>query len=93
MITKPFIFTGSELEINYRTSAAGSLRVEVQDADGVPLPGYALDDCREIIGDETSRKVAWKQGSGVDSFSGKAVRLRFTLSDSDLYSFRFQTGN
>jgi hypothetical protein len=32
IITRPFTFTGGELEINYSTSAAGEIRIEIQDA-------------------------------------------------------------
>ena len=32
--TRPIVFDGGELELNYSTSAAGSVRVEVQDAEG-----------------------------------------------------------
>jgi hypothetical protein len=93
MLTKPFTFTGHRLEINYRTGAPGFVRVEVQDAAGTPIPGYALDDCLEIIGDETERKVRWKGGADVGSLAGQPVRLRFLMKDADLYSLRFTDGD
>jgi len=89
MVTKPFTFTGSKLEANFETSAAGGLQVEIQDEAGKPLPGYALADCPEVIGDEIDRVVSWKAGSDVASLAGKPVRLRFVLRDADLYSLRF----
>ena len=55
-------FTGNRLEINFATSAAGSLRVEVQDAGGKPADGFSIDDCDEIIGDRIERIVSWKRG-------------------------------
>jgi len=89
LITKPFTFTGSELEINFVTSAAGGVRVEIQDTDGKAIPGYALADCPEMIGDEIGRVVAWSGGSDVSKLAGRVVRLRFELKDADLYSLRF----
>jgi hypothetical protein len=89
MVTKPFRFTGHELEINYRTSAPGSVRVELQDAAGKPLPGHALADCVEIIGDEIARTVRWKNGPDVRQHAGQPVRLRFVLRDADLYALQF----
>lgn len=89
LITKPFTFTGKRLELNYETSAAGSIRVEIQDAAGGPIPGYTLADATEIFGDEIARIHAWKQTSDVASLSGKPIRLRFVMRDADLYSFRF----
>ncbi|MDP7015912.1 MAG: hypothetical protein QGG36_08940 [Pirellulaceae bacterium] len=88
-VTKPIVFKGSELEINYSTSAAGSVLVELQDAEGKPIPGRALADCHEIFGDEIDRAVAWKNGAGVEQLAGKPLRLRFVLKDADLFSFRF----
>ena len=44
LVTKPFVFSGSNLELNFETSAAGGVRVEIQDESGKPFPGYALAD-------------------------------------------------
>ncbi len=63
MLTKPFVFAGTALEINDRTGAPGFVRVEIQDADGTPIPGYTLDDSPGIIGDEIERVIGWKGGS------------------------------
>ena len=89
-ITKPITFSGGKLEINYSTSAAGQMRVELQDAGGKPLPGFALEDCEPIWGDHIARIVKWKGGNDVGAHAGKAVRLRFEMSDADLFSIRFQ---
>jgi hypothetical protein len=89
-LTKPLIFEGRQLEINYRTSAAGFVRVEIQDEAGRAFSGYTLKDCGDIIGDEVARVVAWKGAPGVQRFAGKAVRLRFEMKDADLFSFKFQ---
>ncbi len=90
LITKPIKFTGTKLEINYSTSAAGRVRVELQDADGKALPGFALDDCLPIYGDDIARFVKWKAGEDVNAFAGKPVRLRFAMEDADLFSLRFR---
>ena len=90
IITRPITFAGGALEINYRTSAAGSVRVEIQDAEGKPISDHALDNCQDIIGDEVERVVAWKHGADVNRLAGRTVRLRFFLKNADLYSFRFR---
>lgn len=89
VVTKPVVFEGDELQINYSTSAAGSVRVELQDESGKPLPGFALDDCIESIGDRVQHTVRWKNGGDVGRTAGQPVRLRFVLMDADLYSFQF----
>jgi hypothetical protein len=83
LLTKPFKTTGGELELNFSTSAGGGIRVEVQDESGKPLPGYALSDSRELIGDSVARTITKVQPNG------RPIRLRFVLQDADLFSFRF----
>ena len=89
LLTKPLTFSGSKLEINFVTSAAGGIRVEIQDGDGKAIPGYALADCPEIIGDKIDHTVSWSAGTDIARLAGKPVRLRFSMKDADLYSLRF----
>ncbi len=88
--TKAITFAGNYLEINYATSAAGGMRVEIQDTRGQPISGFALEECTEIIGDELDRVVSWKSGKDVAGLAGTSVRLRFQMKDADLFSFRFR---
>lgn len=87
--TKPLQFEGKELEINYSTSAAGFVKVEILDADGKVISGFSKDDAREIIGNEIKRIVDWKSNQSLSSISGKPIRLKFYLKDADLFSFKF----
>jgi hypothetical protein len=89
LTTKPFLFRGRRLALNYATSAVGSVRVEVLRADGSALPGLSRDDCLELYGDEIERLVAWKRGNELTPWADQPVRLRFHLQDADLFSFRF----
>lgn len=77
------------MEVNFATSAAGSLRVELQDSDGKPLKGFSLADCPEMFGDSLNRAVHWNTDRELSALVGKPVRLLFELKDGDLYSFRF----
>jgi len=90
MTTRPFRFLGNELEINYATSAAGSLRFELQDEAGHVFPGFGLSNSREIIGDQISRVVAWTGGTSLKALAGKTVRLRVVMKDADLFSLQFR---
>jgi len=87
--TKLIKFEGKELEINYSTSAAGSVKVELLDADGKPIPGFSKEDAGEIIGNEIKRIVSWKNNPSLSAISGQPVRLKFYLKDADLFSFKF----
>jgi hypothetical protein len=88
-ITRPLAFIGGRLEINFATSAGGTLAVELQDASGRPIGGFGLTDCHLQYGDQLDRTVSWKGRADVSALGGKAVRLRFALRDADVYSFRF----
>lgn len=90
MTTKPLTFTGKALKMNFATSAAGSIRVEIQDTAGKPIPGFGLDDCPEIFGDRLDHVVTWKQQSDVTKLAGQPIRLRFVMKDADLFAIRFQ---
>jgi hypothetical protein len=89
-LTRPIVFEGRELILNYATSAPGSVRVEIQDAEGHPLPGYTLADCPEMYGDQIEQAVAWSGGADVSRLAGQPVRLRFALKDADVFSLRFR---
>lgn len=87
--TRPIRFSGKHLVLNISTSAAGSVRVEIQDAEGKPLDGFALADNR-FFGDKIAHVVSWTKGNDLSALIGKPIRLRFVMRDCDLYSFRFQ---
>ncbi len=90
VISKPLIFSGKELQINFATSAAGSIHFEIQGADCRPIPGFTLEESIEMIGDELDRNVTWKSGRDVSRFAGQPVRLRFVMKDADLYAVQFR---
>ncbi|MES2596583.1 MAG: hypothetical protein V4662_14655 [Verrucomicrobiota bacterium] len=90
MTTKPIRFSGEKLALNYWTSAGGIIRVELLDEAGKPIPGYAAGDCQKIIGNEIRRVVTWGGKENLRDLIGKTVRLRFRITDADLYSLRFE---
>jgi len=90
ILTRPVVFHGSELVINVATASGGSIRVEIRDADGKPIPGFSLAESKQIVGDRIEQPVAWQNGSDASSLAGKPVRLRFAIQDADLYSIRFR---
>jgi hypothetical protein len=89
MVTKPLLVTGEKLVLNVGTSAAGSFRVEVQEPDGEPIPGFMLTESRDFVGDAITYEAVWGRGHGIGALRGRTVRLRFVLQDADLYSIRF----
>ena len=96
LITKPLVFTGTSLVLNYSTAANGSIRIEIQDNNGQPIPGFLLEESPLIFGDKMAEAVPWKHPQGRTDRSpfarlaGKVVRLRFVMRDADLYSIQFK---
>lgn len=84
ILTKAFTFEGSELEINFSSSALGDIKVTVCDENGNELEGYKSI---RIFGDSVSRKVKFEKELRL--LENKPVRLKFELHDCDLYSFKF----
>lgn len=91
LITRPLVFDGHELVLNFSASAAGSVKVEIlQDEEDLPLEGYTLADCREILGDDLERRVVWNGSADVSGLAGLPIRLHFVMRDADLFAFQFR---
>lgn len=91
LLTHPLRFEGKHLHLNFATSASGAILVEIQNAEGQPIPGYTAANCDEVFGDAVDRLVTWNGSPDLGKLAGAAIRLRFTLKDADLYAYRFQT--
>ena len=96
-VTKPFRFEGRDLVLNFSTSAVGSIRIEVQDEDGQPIPGFSLEESPVIFGDHIQRRIRWSRPGFLptdpmrfDRLAERPIRLRFVMKDADIYSFRFR---
>ena len=83
-LTKPFTFDGEALSINFATSALGFVRVEILDEDGNALEGY---DTGRLFGNSLARPCNF--AAPLSALAGKTVRMRISMRDADLYSFRF----
>jgi hypothetical protein len=90
MVTKPFVFKGEKLEINYSTSAGGYIVVGIQTPNGESIPGYRFIDCNMSTGDEIKHYVSWGSKKNVKELSGTPIRLMFVMADADLYSMQFK---
>lgn len=84
VLTKPFIFEGDALKINFATSGAGHVQFRLTDAEGNYIDGY---DSGKIFGDSVDRKVYFAKS--LAELSGKEVRMEISMKDADLYSFKF----
>jgi len=97
--TKPFKLVGSNLKVNVN-AAQGQVCVEILDAAGQPIPGFAKKDCQNIKGiDELRLEPKWNRhtrsagerqsvSSALGVLKDKEVRLRFHLQDAHLHAFK-----
>ncbi len=83
IVTKPFVFDGTSLELNFATSARGFIYVTLHG------PNMVLQSC-ELFGDTLARTVSFD--GDLASLSGKEVVMEMRMSDADIYSFRFVNG-
>jgi hypothetical protein len=87
-LTRPIVFGGRQLRLNYSTSAVGSVQVEIQDESGRPTEDFRLDDMQPLFGDELDAAVFWRGKSDLSALTGRTVRLRFVLKDAHLFTIR-----
>lgn len=90
MVTKTLTFTGTSLYLNYATSAAGSIRVQLLDGDGVAIPGFEAENSFEIVGNQIARAVMWNDSPDISSLAGTPVRIRFVMKDAELFAIQFR---
>ncbi|OPZ69127.1 MAG: hypothetical protein BWY83_02081 [bacterium ADurb.Bin478] len=89
MLSKTLTFSGERLLLNFRTSAAGQIGVEICEESGKPIPGFTLAECRPLIGNELNRAVVWTHGESVAALAGRPIRLRLVMKDAHLYALQF----
>jgi len=88
--TPPLTFDGERLVLNLNTSATGIARVAILDEGGNAVDGFSADRCDLIhTCNEINRVVTWQRNSDVSRLAGRPVRLRFVLTNCDLYAFQF----
>lgn len=87
LVTKPLVFSGKTLVLNYATGPAGSVQVELQDVAGKPIAGFTLADCTSLSGNSIEQAVKWP--GDLASLAGKPVRLRFVMQAVDVFALKF----
>lgn len=89
LVTPTVTFRGNRLRLNIDTGSAGTAFVELQDANGKPIPGFTMADCEEIGGNFIDQAVHWKGKTDLSALAGKPVRIHFKMKRVKLYAFQF----
>jgi len=80
LVTKPLLYEGGRLHLNFSTSARGYVYVTAR------CGKEEIKSC-ELFGDTLDRVVPFN--GDLEAFAGKEVTLEFTMSDADLYAMQF----
>lgn len=80
LVTKEFIYHGDTFLLNFRTSAAGFIRIRLIDSEG-----NTNESC-EIFGNHISRQIAFHKP--IVDFSDKPVRIEMELCDAEVFAFQ-----
>lgn len=86
LTTKELDGSGDSLFVNAVLGSGGSLRAEILDAAGDPLPGFGLADSNPVTGDQLKAELTW-DGADFAAIGDQPVKIRFHLTGGDLYSF------
>ena len=88
--SRPLVFSGNRLSLNVDTGASGYLQVGLTQGNGRPLPGFGLEDCVYINGNQPDAIVEWlESGSDLSALAGQPVRLVIRMRGTRLYALQF----
>lgn len=90
LLTRSLTFDGDELVLNFATGSKGSVEVELLTPDGATITGFDRSQAVPLDGDEIERPVAWKGSTSLAGLRGRPVKLRFHMTNADVYSLRFR---
>ena len=85
LVTEKLTFKGEYFFVN--ACVNGNLKVEILDSTGKVIEGFSKDDCTAISGDKVNTMVTWKNNVTLKSLEGKVIKVKFYMTDGDLYSF------
>ena len=78
-------FEGSYFFVN--ANVKGSLKVELTDEKGEIISGFSKEDCKEYKGNSVKQKIEWKEYSNLNSLNGKIIKVRFYVTEGEIFSF------
>ena len=87
LVTKPVLFDGGTLHLNFASSAYGYIYVSVLDENGDVISN---GESVEVFGDNIDRRVVFENNFALSTCAGKPVRLKFRMRDAKLFSMKFE---
>lgn len=85
--TEKVAFDGKYLFVNADVTQ-GKLTVEIEDESGRPFIGFTGKDCVVMRkSNSTKQLITWRNHEDLSSLCGKNIRIKFYLTNGNLYSF------
>lgn len=86
LTTVPFIVESDSLRLNIDTSASGVAYAALLDESGQVIPGFTVDECDRIQGNDTQYPVTWKGSGDISRLKGRSVRLVLKSRSAKLFA-------
>lgn len=88
VVTKPLTFAEGRKCLFVNANAIGGfVAAEVLDEQGNVLPGFSMEECISAQNDSTKQQIRFVGGHSLAELAGRPVRLRFCMTNADLFSF------
>ena len=88
LVTKPFKLEGSRLQINV-DAEKGWIKVELLEESGKKISGYSAKAAKRYRNlDKLRFSPQWQSSGDLSQLKGRTVKLRFSLQNAKLYSFK-----
>ena len=84
--TRPFVLGGTEIRVDAQID--GSLRAELCEPFGRPLPGFTKANSSVISGDSTGHVLSWK-GADLRHYVHNAVSLRLEVERGRVFNIHW----
>lgn len=89
LTTRPFVLEGPHLELNVAAQDGGTVRVELLDAAGRPIPEFSGKHAVMAENVDSVRfRPNWSPHDDLKPLVGRTVRLRVSLRDARLFAFQ-----
>jgi len=85
LLTRPFVLDKPQLMLNANT-ANGEVWASLSSEDGMPIPGYSMEESEPVRKDGLNIPLRWKGKTGLEDLVGKKVRLRLAAKNAALYA-------
>lgn len=86
VITRPLEYSGKYLFVNV-DCPKGVLRAELLDEKENVIPGFSAQECRPLSVNSTITQIKWKNNKDIPTQNNTPIRIKFHLTNGELYSF------